>query len=350
MPNSVAALRAALSFSFCAALSACGQFPSEAVYPSADFRPPALVDAGPTGPQRLVLSFDEDVSAVEGSLALEPRAEVSEKAEKGKLLVDFSSPQSPGADYSLAGEVSDKSGNRTRFLLRFSGWNDRAPQLRLSEAQTGKNGSKTRPHRDYVELEALGDGNIGGEELSWASSLKSASYRFPGAEVKKGDFIVLHLAPEGKADERDETSADRCASGGIDATPSGRDFWCKDLPLSDACGAIAVSLRPGDEASDALFYADEEKSGALPEGKLADFVAKIADDNAWPIAGNKPEWEDAFRWKGSSSKSIYRAESGQGPAAWLASASGAQSPGAANGDMSKAPDSAKKKASKAKKK
>ena len=277
-----------------------------------------------------LLVFDESVASVSGSLAIEPSAGVSCRAEGKELLVDFDANMSPGADYALAGEVEDASGNRTRFLVRFSGWNDRAPRLRLSEVQTGKNSSKTKPHRDFVELEALADGNLGGEELSWSSSVKAASYRFPGAEVKKGDFIVLHLAPEGLAEERDELGSDLAASGGVDASVSGRDFWCKAMPLPDESGAVAIALRPGEAPGDGLFYADEGKSGAIADGKLADLVALMAGAQAWPLAGAGVSWEDGFSWKASTSKSICRSGPANGPSAWFVGVSGTQSPGGAN--------------------
>jgi hypothetical protein len=237
---------------------------------------------------------------------------------------------SPGADYALAGEVEDGSGNRTRFLVRFTGWNDSAPRLRLSEVQTGKNSSKTKPHRDFVELEALADGNIGGEELLWSSSVKSASYRFPSAEVKQGDFIVLHLAPEGLDEERDETGSDLAASGGVDASGTGRDFWCKAMPLPDESGAIAISLRPGEAPYDGFFYADEGKSGAIAEGKLFDLIGIMAKSLAWPVSVESASWEDGFNWKASTAKPICRSESTQGPSAWSLGASGTQSPGKVN--------------------
>jgi hypothetical protein len=330
MPRAIVALRAIASFFVCALIAACAQNPSAAIYPTADFRPPGLVAALPASSKSLVLVFDESVTSLSGSLAVEPVSGVRCRAEDKKLLVDFDAGMSPGADYLLAGEVEDGSGNRTRFLVRFSGWNDRAPRLRLSEVQTGKNSSKTKPHRDFVELEALADGNLGGEELSWSSSVKSANYRFPGAEVKKGDFIVLHLAPEGLAEERDELGSDLAASGGVDASASGRDFWCKAMPLSDESGALAIALRPGEAPYDGLFYVDEGKSGAIPAGKLADLVALMARAKVWPSSGEEASWEDGFSWKASTAKSIYRSGSANGPSAWSVGASGKQSPGLAN--------------------
>jgi hypothetical protein len=314
----------------CLAAAACSHAGSVAVYPAADLRPPELLEAGPTGARSFLLRFDEAVTPVADSLDCKPEAELFGRAEAESLVVEFASDQAAGADYSLAGEVDDAHGNRTRFLVRFSGWNDRAPPLLISEVQTGKNSSKTKPHRDFVELEALADGNLGGEELSWASSVKTATYRFPGIEVKKGDFIVLHLAPEGIAEEVDERGSDLSASGGIDSSATGRDLWCASMALPDASGALSVAIRPGSPPFDGLFYADDSKAGALGEGDVKDMLADLSSAAVWPLAGRDPSWADGFQWSGSTAKSMCRSGPGKGAASWYVCASGAQSPGFAN--------------------
>jgi hypothetical protein len=322
-------LSAALSAASLAA-AACSQDPSVAVYPTADLRPPGLVAAGPTATRKVELLFDEAVTPVEGSISCEPAAALSGRTEGESLVVDFASDQAPGADYALVGEVDDLRGNRTRFLIRFVGWNDRAPPLLLSEVQTGKNSSKTKPHRDFIELQALADGNVGGEELSWASSVKSATYRFPGIEVKKGDFIVLHLAPEGIAAEVDELGTDLSVSGGVDSSATGRDLWCATMALPDASGAISLALRPGSPPMDGLFYADDSKSGALGDGKVADMLTTLSSAGAWPLSGSSAVWEDGVPWSGSTAKSICRSGPGKGLTAWYVSASSGQNPGMPN--------------------
>jgi hypothetical protein len=346
MPRLLAPLLAAGLGVACLAAAGCSQDSAVAVYPTADLRPPCLVVAGPTGARSVLLRFDEAVTPVNGSFASEPQALLSARAESESLVVDFDSDQSPGADYALAGEVDDLCGNRTRFLVRFVGWNGRASPLLLSEVQPCKNGSVSKPHRDFIELEVLAEGNVGGEELSWTSSVKTANYRFPCIEVKKGDFIVLHLAPEGIPAECDELGSDLTASGGVDATATERDLWCDAMALPDASGVVSLAVRPGGPPVDGLFYADDSKSGALGEGKLADMLSSLAKAGAWPVSGSGPVWGDGVPWSGSTAKSLCRSGPGKGPAAWLISASGAQSPGSPNAAVTvSAPSSAVKAAS-----
>lgn len=314
-----------------AALSGCPAS-SETAFdplPDSDLRPPALIEAGPTGARRFLLRFDEAVSPVEGSFAVEPAdfGPLAAAAADSELSLDFPADMRPGLDYRVAGEVEDARGNSTRFALSFAGWNERPPRLRLSELQTGKNSSTTRPHRDYVELECETGGNLGGVEAAWASSVKAFRYRFPAAEVEVGDFVVLHLAPTGLPEELDETGVALDLSGGVDATAGGRDFWSSAGGLPDENGALAVYDRPGGKIVSALFYADEARTGELGSSRLGSLLEEMASAGRWPIAGASPTWEDAFAWKPSNSRSLCL-DAGDGR--WYLSASGGQSPGAAN--------------------
>jgi hypothetical protein len=316
---------------------ACAPLPSRdsggPSLPESDFRPPTLLEAGPSDGRTFSVLFDEAIQPVSGSFGLEPAAgELSASAEGAALTVSFAEDASPGLDYSLAGEVEDASGNRCRFVLSFTGYNSRPALLCISELQPQKNSSTKASHRDYVEFLVLGAGNLGGLELSWASSTKLMAYRFPAAEVLAGDYLVLHLAPEGLASEVDETGSDLAASGGIDATATARDFWSSAGGLPDESGALALRTRPGGPSQDALFYAADDKSGAVGEGKLADLLSAVGGEGAWVFGGKAAAWEDAFRWHPSAARSIYRIAGidTQGAGDWLVSEASGQTPGGPN--------------------
>lgn len=319
-------------FALCALFAACVPDPAAQILPPSDLKPPLVLEAGPEGSRSFVLRFDEEVRPVEGSFGLEPGPRAAKASAEGSILrLELDEDLEPGADYAMSGEAEDGAGNATRFVFRFTGWNGHPARLGLFEAQTAKNSSASHPHRDYLELKVLESGNAGGVELSWASSAKLCTYRFPGVEVRKGERIVLHLAPEGLPEEKDERGSDLSASGGIDATPDGRDFWCSVGGLPDGSGAVALRTRPGDPPIDGLFYADKTRSGPLSDDKLSALVSTLGE--AWPIAGAAPAWEDAFAWKPSSARSLCRLEESgteAGAPSWYLSASSAQSPGSAN--------------------
>ncbi len=315
-----------------ACIASCIPDPGQGILPRSDLDPPFLLEAGPEDARTFIARFDEAVSPVNGSFALNPGGSIMELRALGeRLVIALPVEQEAGADYALAGEVEDSGGNRTRMVISFCGWNGRVPKLRISELFTARNSSKTRPHRDYVELEALSEGNLGGVELAWASSVKAYSYRFPGAELRAGDLVVLHLAPEGRAEERDERGSDLGLSGGVDSSPGARDFWSGAGGLSDASGALTLRPRPGDRACDGIFYAEDSRTGAIEEGRLLPLLRELQDASIWQSAGGQFSWEDAFRWRPSTARSICRSgQTGSGPAVWYLSDSGAQSPGQEN--------------------
>ena len=321
--------------------ASCGSEPDPGILPVGDLSPPVLVSAEPEGSRGFDLRFDEAIAPIAGSFTLEaPSGESSAcepKVRDRELRLGFPADTEPGAAYALCGEVEDGGGNSTRFALRFYGWNPHPASLRLSEIQTAKNGSATKPHRDFVEFEALSAGNLGGLELSWASAAKAYSYRFPGAEVARGDLVVLHLAPEGLPAEKDECAGDLALSGGTDAAPCARDFWSAAGGLPDASGVLVLRPRSGERPVDGLFYVEYGRSGVLSDEKLAGLVAELVAGGLWPAGGDKPSWDDGFRWKPSASRSLCRVPSGASSSAgattcggWYLSGSGSQSPGARN--------------------
>lgn len=349
----------------------CGLDSSRDYVPGGDLVPPMLSSAAPRSERTFVLDFSEAVVPVVGSFVVEPgspgQLPVLKSTGSG-IEVEFVENMIPGAEYKLAGEVQDSAGNVTRFLLSFPGFNGRPAALVLSEIQTGKNASAQSPHRDFIEFLVVKKGNLAGLEVSWASSVKVATYRFAGAEVESGDYVILHCAPEGLPGELDETGPDTGLSSGADATLGGRDFWTQEGGLPDSSGAVALRTSPDGPVQDFLFYCDEDKEGVLKKDKLSEFI--ILGLPVWEI-GESPAWDEAFRRKTSSSRSMARngtvlsvlrtsaagevgaagaagADSlppsripGAGKDSWYLCDSGAQSPGSANVLAIQKPESAK---------
>jgi len=307
-------------------LAACVPDPGTVSPAVFDLKPPMVLEAGPVDEKSFVLRFDEDIAPVEGSFALSPGMAPWASAEGEELRLDLGEAQEAGRDYVISGEVRDERGNGSRFLLNFSGFNGHPAKLRISEVQTSKNSSLSRPHRDFVEFEVLEAGNLGGMEFTATSSTKTTTWRFPGAAVARGEVVVLHCAPEGIPEERNETGGDLGLSGGIDAT-GGRDFWSKAGALPDSSGVLAIAEAPEGRPMDGVFYADGSKTGALGDARLGTVVENLIEFGLWECAG-VPAWEDAFVWKPSSSRSILRRGASEpGAGEWTVSATSGQSPG-----------------------
>lgn len=296
-----------------------------------DIRPPVAKGARLESGKEFVLEFDEPVKVPGDSFSAEPKRLVAHAESSDNVVKVLFEPQpSPGEVVALAGTVQDMCGNSTRVQVQFKGYNDRPAGLVITEIQTAKNTSKKAPHRDYIEFLVKKAGNLGGMYVQWASSAKTMRFDFPACEVRAGEVIVLHLAPEGVAEEKNETGSDLGLSGGIDATAQSRDFWSDAGGLPDASGVIILHEREGALPVDGIFYADSSKSGTLESAKLIALVRELADAGLWNL-DVPPLWENALFWKPSTSRPLVRTfKSSYGASAWGIGESGSQSPGIAN--------------------
>lgn len=312
------------------ALVSCSPDPSDILLPVGDIRPPSVVDAGQSGPGSFEVLFDEVIRPVEGSFAFEPEGTAATPSSEGPLLTVSLEPEAEaGEACSLSGEAKDSSGNTTRFLFFFVGYNEDPAELRLNEIQTGKNNSTSNLHRDYIEFTVEDGGNIGGLQVQWANSVKILSYTFPPCEVAEGSLIVLHCAPEGDPAEIDECGADLSLSGGIDSSAGGRDFWSDVGGIPDETGIVLTRVREGETPADGIFFASQEKTGEVDSPKLTALLAELAGAGIWP-GTYPPVWEESLQWKSSTSRPLHRRpDGGAGSDQWYVGESGSQSPGLA---------------------
>jgi hypothetical protein len=312
----------------CLGLLACSPRPAELLLPLGDIRPPSVLDAGQTDAQNYSILFDEEILPVMASFAFSPAGITATPSAEGPLLrVGLDPEAEPGRACSLFGEVKDSAGNSTRFLFDFVGYNPVPARLRLNEVQPGKNTSASNFHRDYVELLVQEEGNLGGIQLQWASTVKLASYTFPPCYVKAGELIVLHCSPEGIPQEKDECDDDLGLSEGVDANSRGRDFWASSGGIPDATGVIILRNRTSGPVEDGLFFAEEEKAGEVDASKISAILDEMASRDIWECS-TPTLWEDALRWKNSSSKPLHRLSAApKGKEAWYVGESGSQSPG-----------------------
>lgn len=296
--------------------------------PLGDIRPPSVVDAGQADSHSFTVLFDEAVLPVISSFAFDPKGISATPSADGPLLkVELIPEAEPGRECSLSGEVKDPAGNSTRFLFGFVGYNASPAKLLLNEVQPGKNSSASNFHRDYIELLVEEEGNLGGILLQWASSVKLMSYSFPPCFVQTGELIVLHCSPEGIPEEQDESGSDRSISGGVDSSREGRDFWAGAGGVPDGTGIIVLRNRAAGPVVDGLFFAEQEKSGAVDSVKISTLLDEMASQGIWEFS-NPPVWEDALLWKSSSSKPLHCLRTSlEAKSRWFIGESGSQSPG-----------------------
>ena len=301
------------------------------IMPIGDIKPPSLIKATQKNSQRFEIIFDEDVIPVEKSFYCNPSSiQASPEASGPNLDVVFSPSVRSGVECSLAGEAQDNSGNTTRFLFTFIGYNDNPAILRLTEVQAGKNTSASNLHRDYFEFYVERGGDLGAVHISWSSTVKEMSYSFPPCEVQTGTYIVLHCNPENVSEEKDEIGASTNESGGVDASAEGRDFWTKAGGIPDESGVVVVRIREESDPHDGFFYVSSEKTGNIESAKLVKSLEALSKEGIIDLS-SPPRWEDGYQWKPSSSRPLLKIyQNGYSTCAWETGDSGSQSPGKIN--------------------
>jgi len=313
------------SILFCAA---CAPNSSNILMPIGDIRPPSIIDARQRSPEAFEIVFDEEVKPLQKSFSFSPDTTSALPSSLGDTLtVSLSPPVQAGGECVLSGEAQDVAGNTTRFLFSFVGYNDNPATLSLNEIQTGKNAAASNLHRDYMEFLVDEGGNLGGIQIQWASTIKIMSYTFPPSEVVKGSIVVLHCAPEAIQAEKDEADLDISLSGGVDASPGGRDFWTSAGGLPDETGLVLVRLREGDQPVDGIFFGAVDKTGVIESEKLVGLLNEMRNAEIWP-SSIPPRWEEGFLWKSTASRPLHRKIGGvEGTDRWYVGESGSQSPG-----------------------
>lgn len=311
------------------ALAACLPDPLAPPFEAADLRPPAVVAWGASGPSTVSISFDEGLAealpgfiASPGADAASPGGEAASLdgstasatlSEDGKAVtVSLAAATEPGKPYVVSGTVADQAGNRSSFVLPFWGYNPRPARLLFNELLT--EGSATHP--DAVEFAVVGEGDCAGLcfYIGYPAD-QDLRYIFPALEARAGDFVVLHLKPQGLPEELDETT-DKAASGGLDSSPAAWDLWYRGDggALSGANGLLSLLATPNGAIADAVAYSErfsdsDQKYGGFGTAAFRDRVAYAAASGAWK-ASSPPRPEDCARSAGTTStRTICRSSS-----------------------------------------
>jgi hypothetical protein len=288
--------------------AACGPVPWPRG-PEPDLRPPGIENVRATGPGSIAIAFDEEAALDAGSLSIEPTLPLREVSPPGRTVTVGVGTQVPGREYRLEATARDTRGNSTTFLAQFYGFNARVPRVIVNEFTP--RGSTDHP--DLVELKALSDGDLGGLVLyAGTPSNFDARLVFPSLEVRRGSFLVVHCRPTGDPAEVDETG-DPAASGGIDASPSARDFWLRGASgLGGNNGVLSVYERPGGPILDGLLYSNrtsdsDERYRGFGTADMLERAEELARDGGWRIAGALVAPEDGLDPEGSTAtRSICR--------------------------------------------
>jgi len=187
--------------------------------------PPVYLYLKTVSETEIVFGFSQPVTKAE--LKFDPELDfiITEKSDTVK--VSLADELDPEQNYIAEIEVTDAYERTIKkgipFRLRIS----QAPALQINELRTeyASKTNTTAAKAEFIEFKMLSGGNMGGLKVYVEGYYKAPLiYTFDPVEVKKSEYVVLHLRTLEDLCQN-EFGEDLAESGGTDSSPTARDFW-----------------------------------------------------------------------------------------------------------------------------
>ena len=267
--------------------------------------------------------FSRDVKVT--SMYFDPPMETEILSQGEMIAVRFNSALPGGSLVSTDILVEDKSRNTLNVLVSFRTRNERMPELVINEIRTAYSNSNGNARVEFVELKALSAGNLGAMRLFAAYEKEEPIFEFPPAEVKKGEYIVVHTRSI-EPGIVNETGTNLGESKGNDALSTARDFWMPGtLKLHDT--NVIYIMDQDDNIMDGVLLLS---SNYKWKDSMTSPAREMARQGMW--SGSEPD--DAVNTNGNTAtRTINRDEHRQNShsaADWYVTVTSGATPGKAN--------------------
>jgi hypothetical protein len=230
------------------------------------------------------------------SLSFDPFLAVASVEEGSTIRVILEESAEPGMIITADLLAEDERRNTINVLVPFRARNNRMPALQINEIRT----EYSKPNVEFIELKMKTAGNLGAMRIFMAGgSQKPTIYEFSPVEVKKDEYVVIHLR---KLDENnmDEYGDNLSESGGAGSSSGGRDFWFPGTAkLINKTGVVYV-MDQDDNVIDAVMFSEKQEAWWAKD-YLAEAAEFLHSQGAWKTAdGNICGPADAVRSSGSA--------------------------------------------------
>ncbi|MDR2535784.1 MAG: hypothetical protein LBD29_07105, partial [Treponema sp.] len=136
------------------------------------------------------IDFEFSVPVTVLSLRFDPPMPVESINEGALVQVNVNQDLRCGERVTTDIVVEDTRKNTLNVLVPFRTRNDRLPAFVITELRT----EYSKPKAEFIEIKTLSAGNLGALRLFIASNgLTIPVFEFPPAEVRAGEYIVIHL-------------------------------------------------------------------------------------------------------------------------------------------------------------
>lgn len=263
-----------------------------------DFSLPEIVNVQVVDSYSVTLDFSKPVCVNLARISEKSESDLENSSDVSSMLEDeghrvtftMKNKSKIGQKYLLDAELEDQSGNTLTVQVEFRGFNDRIPELVMSELRMKKKSNKSGP--EFVEFYAITAGNTSGLALMSGANGNENRYEFPAMEVKAGEYIVLHLRNDCEGSV-DETGANLSLATAPDCTRTSRDIFAprgdKDKRfLGIGSDVIYLQNVNSGKVYDALLVIDKKKNPEKMPDSLLAAASLIEESGLWLDADGKP--------------------------------------------------------------
>jgi len=204
----------------------------------------------------------------------DPKLEVDSVESGSTVKVKLKGQSEPGKLITTDILAEDEKKNTVNVLVSFRTRNDNMPDLVINEICTESASAAAGKKEEFIELKTKTAGNLGAMRIvinGNSTAAKQTIYEFSPVEVKKDEYIVLHLRTYNPA-SKDEYTSNLNESVGVNASPTARDFWMPGETKLIHKTAMIYVLDQDNRVIDAVVLSENQDSWWIK-----DYFAKTAE-------------------------------------------------------------------------
>jgi hypothetical protein len=186
---------------------------------------PVFLNYKTVSENEITFEFSQAVKVT--SLSFEPDIVVASIEDGSTVKITFKENAEPGIPVTADLLAEDEHRNTINVIIPFRTRNNRMPKLVINEICTETATTAAGKKEEFIEFKTKSAGNLGAMRIvinGNTNAAKKTIYEFSPVEVKNGEYMTLHLRTYDESSE-DEYTDDLGKSVGVNASPTGRDFW-----------------------------------------------------------------------------------------------------------------------------
>jgi hypothetical protein len=271
------------------------------------------------------------------SLNFDSAVEIDSIQDGSTVRVKLRKGAEPGMLLTADLLAEDEKKNTINVLVSFRSRNNKMPELVINELCT-ENGTSVNKKTEFIEFKMKSDGNLGAMRiviLGNSSASKQTIYEFLPCEVKRNEYMVLHLRTLEETC-KNEYGSNLLESGGANAS-NARDFWIPgNTKLIQRTTSTVYVLDQDDRVLDAVMIC-EKPDVSWSKDYFAQAAEFLFSQGAWKSAdGGICRPADAVISAGATNtRTICRDETkanSRTDADWYITATSSATPGGENSD------------------